>query len=751
MLGRVVAALEGLQAAELEVATSELLEELRGANDGGSSAATLAEGLVGEVSRLPHLRATSAQRRAFARVLDAAVDAGGAQVASGEAVELLLASAGGAAKSEAVVASEAVLSLLGAGSEVAWRAVWRAEGGTAERLLEEAVQRFPGQSLPRLAEAVRAAPTLSEEWVALETLAGLGMKGELVGETEELAPAARAVMARIVRRTGAEDARAVATGLMALAGLLRSFSRAALIDDFAGVMECVERGLAWTATTTANGASINAAAVALFCQVYAALPERALSRLRSFSAQSSTNAESVRRMLATRSLPLHPALLLEQTGEQTGDATTLTTTMMSTTLEQCWSGLLMGSVMPSVVATGSIVGDRKGSSSSLSRVPDPDRWKQELEDMEEQISTLSLSLESLCCRAGLHSLPVISAISRYENPDDLLEVRAAASSARLELLFERLVRAKTVLRIHQEGLVASTHGRGASAAASETVLTSTTDHETDTSADETSGVEEGQSSLVSPGTGVNFNPVIPMTSSRQQNQNQNSQNQQHQQLHQVSAVESMTSRLKSLLASARAELAAREQSEEVLRKRLYQAEETIRVEQTAQRKMRAEAAAEVPDESLVQLSEEQEQRINELEAEVAILTEKVRDQQRYENELASLQYDIVDWEQRDVEVRAAKQDGRDTLSQLEAAKMEIHTLEETVLESQAHYHAALAEVAGLTAVTSSAMADSLRSEREIEELRKTLLKMTDAYQERIAAVKTSTPVCKSCMPDCCSS
>ena len=67
--------------------------------------------------------------------------------------------------------------------------------------------------------------------------------------------------------------------------------------------------------------------------------------------------------------------------------------------------------------------------------------------------------------------------------------------------------------------------------------------------------------------------------------------------------------------------------------------------------------------------------------------------------------------------------------------MEIHTLEETVLESQAHYHAALAEVAGLTAVTSSAMADSLRSDREIEELRKTILKMTDAYQERIAAVE----------------
>ncbi len=684
LLPLVVEALQNLSGSELEIKTAMLLEELRGGSAGADGAEFVA-GLVGRVAAAPELRASSDQRRAFARFVDAAVELAGAEVCSPECCRLLLQSvAGVATKAESVVASEVLLGILGGTTDGgAWEAVWQsalaAPGSDVGKLLVAALERFPRAAYAEVCLRLRSEG--AGRVLALELLCAVGMRETTIAESEPVLVTLPLVMG-VCKED--KDGRAVASGLMAMTGLVRSVTRQALHERFDAVMDCVERGLMWSQPPAA--AAAQSAAVSLFFCVYSALPSQAVKRMREWSARSPSFAVVARRMLATRSVPLHPGLLVAEEGS--GD----------TVVDACWTGLLAGAAMPPVSLYS---GSSRHSQHQLQQQQqqqlqqqqqtlheDREEWKIELDNLESQLASLAVSVDALCFRGGIRSFPVTGVLAPY-NGDDAQEVRSAAAMARIELVYERMLRAKTLMRIQQEGYTAGAALRGNG----ETGLSATDHDTTDTSENEV--VEE----------------TMPAITPRP---------------------ESTTSRLKTLLASARSELAVREQTEEALRKRVHQAEEALRAEET---RSKAELAVQATDVDLTALTEEQEQRIGELEAQLRIATEHLRDQQQYESELAMLQHDVMEWDERDVTARARKQDGTDLASQLEAARAEIHTLEETMLESQTHYHQALSEVAGLTAVTNTAMADSLRSEREIEELRRTINKMTDAYQERIAAVE----------------
>ena len=669
MLGSVVEALQSLNGPELELQTSILVEEVRGLAGGGEGG-EFAAGLVARVTGAADLHATTDQRRATARFLDAAVELAGAGVVTRDCAALLLQSAGAgvAAKAESVVAAEVLLGVLGAtGGDggAAWEAVFaeaRRKGVAALRLLVDALERFPGATLPQIAARLGGADRL----LALELLGAAGLRAAPLGEAEA---ALRALPPLFEAARTEKEPRVAAAALLAATGLLRAVSRRALQELLPAAAECLERGLAWAMP---EGAPAAAAAAALFFLLYAVVPGEALRRLSEWSGRAPAFAAAARRMLEAASLPLHPALLGAE--EEPPDALA----------DESWSALLAGVARPPP---------------ALAALPAPQQqpaadedWLREVEAVESQLALAAVATDALCARAGLRLPPLAEGGAAAAAEER--EARAAAVLARTELLFERLQRAKTVARMRHEGPPTVSGGGGGGGGFGATV--SSTDPDT-------SETEQGEEAA----TGA------PRS-------------------------ETATARLKSLLASARAEAAARELAEEGLRRRLHQAEAALRAERDGAKAARAAAAAAAvvaTDERQTAAAEEQEQRIGELEARLAAAEGRLRGQQQYEAELAQLQYDAVEWDAAGAAARARLQDGTDPASQLMAARAEARALEEAVLEAQAHHGQALAEMAGLTAVTNAALSESLRAEREVEDLRRTMNKMMDACQERIAAVE----------------
>jgi hypothetical protein len=669
LLQSVVEALQGLTGSELEHKTSVLLEEVRSLA-GGAEGPEFAGGLVARVTGSADLRASSDQRRAFARFLDAAVELAGPAVVTRECAELLLLSvaAGPAAKSESAVAGDVLLGVLGAGAAgAAWEAAWAgaARHGEAARLLVAALERFPRAALPAAAARLAGPDPL----LPLELLAAAGLRAAPIAEPE---PVLKAVPALLEAARVAGEPRVAAAALLALAGLLRAVTRRSLAElvETAGLMDVMERGLAWPG----GAPQPPAAAAALFLVVYSVLPSEALRRLREWSGRAPAFATAARRLLAARALPLHPGLLAAE--EELSDML----------VDHCWSGLLAGAALP------------QSTLPVPAAAPEGEAWESELERLESQLSQAAVATETLCVRAGLRFLPLAAGAGPEEGGR---EARASAALARIELLFERLQRAKTVASVRQE--------------------------------DAAGVIEFGESGTLTVGSGTRHNVV---SSAAEHDTTDTSESELLDDVPPPGAIrpESAASRLKSLLAAARAEAAVHEQAADGLRRRLHQSESALREERD---RSKAAAAAVAATATVAESEEaaEQEARLGELEARLEAATRQLCSQQTHEAELALLQHDLASWDAAAAEERARQQDGTDPAAQLAAGRAEVRALEETVLESQAHHQAALAEMAQLTTTTSAALAESLRSEREVEDLRRTMHKMMNACQERIAAVE----------------
>jgi hypothetical protein len=680
LLDQVLEALQLLSGPELELKTSALIEELRFA--GQTNRAELARGLA-SLASTAELQTTSDQRRALARFLDVAVELGGVDVCSLDCCSLLLKSVSGvAAKSESVVASEVLLGILGANSSLAWDVVWSTIVGDSKRgtkailqLMVEALERFPQAALPRICALVQRADSAAQRMIALELLCLTGSAGPVLDA--DLALDAVVVVAKSAKVE--KEAGVFNLTLLALAGLLRSVTRQMLKGHLGLVMECVERALTWTHRLKA---AIHSTAVSLFFCVYAALPVSSMKRLHDFSERSPVFAAAARSLLATRCIPLHENLLLGTVNDEENLADD------GVIVDDCWGKLLAKSVVLPVGRAE--LEPKKHDDEEVSE------WKSELECLETKVCELALSAESLCARVGVCSFSGVGTLSPVDT-SNAQELLVATVTARIQVVFEKLICSK-VLMHSREGLIVRGFGQiGAQTAGGSGNATSATEHDTtDTSADE------------------NDQETTPTA------------------MHARSGATIL--RLKDLLSAAQAELALRDQLEEGLRKRSHHFEEELRAEQT-RRKASVQSVPSHAEAELVALSERQEQRISELEVIVRMQREQLHDQQQFEAELSALQLDVMEWDDRDAQLRAQKRDGSDLESQLAAARIEMMRLEEVHLEQQAHYEQALSEVAGLTVLTNTAMTDTLRTEREIEEMRRTLAKMADVYQERIAAVE----------------
>ncbi len=563
----------------------------------------------------------------------------------------------------------------------------------------------------------------------------------------ELVSSAVAVVGQVGKTE--HDARMFLLELLAMTRLLRSLDRVSLRVQLTLVLECVQRGLIWPHRS--HKTALHNAASALFFLAYSALPRTCLKRMCDWSERSPDFAASVKSMLTWRCVPLHEALLIGGGVDEEAPADD------GVLVDRCWASLLAkGGAQTLSLSTSA---SSSSSSAVYSREMEDDLkqkdddLKSEMRDLEDQVCELAVAIEAVCARAGVGAFSSVGSLGALEAADTIEDARMEATIARIQLLFEKLMNGKALLQAREEskicrlvppsgfigggggggsggggGGVAGSggpgggggggsgsggSGGGGNSSVSATGA-STTDHETtDTSADE---LEAENVASASVGSGGSSGVVVGGSGG---------------------GAGAAAAKLRALLSTARAELYARDGVEEALRRRAHQAEEELRAERERRKleSQQRQPATSDADAALKVQTEQQEQRIVELEAMVGELKERVREQQQFESELGLLQLESAEWDDRAAAAAAARGDGTDSASQLAAAKLEIARLEHTLLEQQTHYDQALAELAGLTAVTNSAMADAQRTDREIEEMRRTLNKMADVYQERIFAVE----------------
>jgi hypothetical protein len=722
MLGKIVETLQQSNAPDLELKTSALIEEVRlAAQDGNQD--TLGRSLVALASNL-ELQATSDQRRAVARFVDVAVDLAGVQVCSADSCRMLLKSVSGvAAKSESVVASEVLLGILGADSELAWELLWNAVVGESSRagsskalvrLMVDALERFPHAALPRVCGVVvdvKAAE--AQRLLGLELICEAGATQSGFTEPELVVEWVSSVAAAaLVER----EARLFHLFLLALTGLLRSLTRPSLRDVIGTVLSCVERALTWSHSLQA---SLSSAAAGLYFCAYAALPQTCLKRMHEWSDRSPLFAAATRNLLASRFVPLHEALICGGVDEDAPPDD-------GVTVDRCWAHLLGKTAVP---LSSSVVLERSSSGANAEEKDEEDEmdeeaaWRREMRLLEERVCELAVATESVCSRAGVGALASAGVASMSVDSSSPMELRASAAAARVLLVFERLVGGKAILQAREESRFEGPRGRKGNDLQS--------GGETSGAGSGGSGVVRGTS--VGSGNGGRGGSGVSAGGRGAVDTDTTSADEEGEVLAPTRGA--ALAKLHALLAAARSDLAAREGAEEALRRRVMQAEDELRNERRARKALllKEQTDASMTTETAATASSSRE--LHELEAALRDAKERLRDQQQFEAELGALQLETAEWDARAAAKSAAFDDGTDAHSQLKAARLEISRLEEALLEQQAHYEQALAELAGLTAVTNSAMADTQRSEREIEEMRKTISKMTDVYQERITAVE----------------
>lgn len=695
---------------DLEQSTNERLEEIRGlyASD-AALVSDLCSSFFSRLSSLPSshvlFSSSSPHRRSFARTCDLLVDLLGPSSCPPVALKLLLESAlETRAPEESVVAREVLLAVLATGEERGWEMLIQAYLQTQRpeqysRILGEAFARFPKVALAKILSLLKQP---SSRLSALKALA------ESASSPEAASQAASEALSFLRHPEDDADGEMLAAGGAAASTLLRSADiREAirLADDAAGAAETL---LCWRGS---HGAQVRAAGAALLFHAYAARPRETLRRIQAGCAANPTLAAACGSLLGAHSVPLHPQLMLPEEAAAAVAARAGQGATGMTLWTELWTS---HTKVPGQYVLRTT--DKEDDDAT------DEPWE-ELQHADELITEAAEEIESIASRKGLFVLPYApnymeserdDAVSGSRSSSVLFDAQVRESWLRSQLAFERVLRTSLLARMRQEEESSLSRGAPTVAVAGghSGSLGSAATHSLH------GAKQSGRKALHQSATDIEVDTDVEDADEVVQNQN-------------ASVVE----RLKTMLRSAREELASRDVIEGDLRARVLLLEREAEERELKMQKEKAVVEKSGEVDQLESKLGEMESRLLEAETELKHLRSQLRNQQEYERELASLQADVIDWEEHDTAARVAQHQGVDSAALLDAAKQEIVRLENSLMEAQQHYHAALGEVAGLTAVTNAAMSDVLRADKETEQMKRTLTKMAESYQERLVALE----------------